>query len=244
MKQFKRRAKPWIVLSSAIALMGTGTTMALAARPAAHGVQGDPDTVTPLRITLRVYNFPKLPHPWLASAEEAATVIFHRAGIDVTWLDCPLSSSELQEYPACTPEIGFTDFAVRILTRSMVKRISFPEQTLGFGLACADDRRGCYADVFYHRVAELGERGWGMPAYEILGYAMAHEVGHLLLGPNSHSPTGIMRATWDARELQAMSHRRLMFTPAEGQRMRAGVLTRMRREQLVADSSGASAGAR
>jgi len=220
--------------------------MALAARPAAHdAVQaGDSDTTTSLRITLRVYNFPKLPHAMLANAEETATVIFHHAGIDVAWVDCPLSSSELQEYPACSPTIGFTDFAVRILTRSMVKKMSFPEQTLGFGLACADDRRGCYADVFYHRIVELGERGWGTPGAEILGHAMAHEVGHLLLGPNSHSPTGIMRATWDVSELQAMSHRCLLFTPGQGQRMRAAVLTRIRREQLVADSSEASAGAR
>ena len=30
--------------------------------------------------------------------------------------------------------------------------------------------------------------------YQVLGAAMAHEVGHLFLGPNSHSLTGIMRA--------------------------------------------------
>lgn len=220
--------------------------MALAARPAAHGAvqTGGSDTTTSLRITLRVYNFPKLPHGMLASAEETATVIFHHAGIDVTWVDCPLSSSELAEYPACLPAIGFTDFAVRILTRSMAERMTFPPGTLGFGLPCANDRRGCYADVFYHRVAELGERGWGIPPDQILGHALAHEVGHLLLGPNSHSPTGIMRATWDVSELQAMSHRCLVFTPEQGQRMRAAVLTRMSREHLVADSSPASTGTR
>jgi len=31
----------------------------------------------------------------------------------------------------------------------------------------------------------------------ILGRVMAHEVGHLLLPPNSHSPIGIMRAHVD-----------------------------------------------
>ena len=36
----------------------------------------------------------------------------------------------------------------------------------------------------------------------ILGHAAAHEIGHLLLGSNSHSPFGLMRARWSGQDLQ------------------------------------------
>ncbi len=36
----------------------------------------------------------------------------------------------------------------------------------------------------------------------ILGHAAAHEIGHLLLGSNSHSPQGLMRARWSRQDLQ------------------------------------------
>jgi hypothetical protein len=33
-----------------------------------------------------------------------------------------------------------------------------------------------------------------------LGHVMAHEVGHLLLGTSSHTPTGLMIADWHPLE--------------------------------------------
>ena len=35
----------------------------------------------------------------------------------------------------------------------------------------------------------------------MLGCAIAHEVGHLLLGPSSHSAGGIMHGEWGSKEL-------------------------------------------
>jgi hypothetical protein len=47
----------------------------------------------------------------------------------------------------------------------------------------------------------------------ILGYAIAHELGHLLLPPNSHSVGGIMRASLDMKLAAAQ---RLRFTGDQG----------------------------
>jgi hypothetical protein len=41
-----------------------------------------------------------------------------------------------------------------------------------------------------------------------LGGVIAHEVGHLLLGMNSHSPRGIMRANMDTRAIDLQSFNR------------------------------------
>ncbi len=52
------------------------------------------------------------------------------------------------------------------------------------------------ATVFFHRVEAVTKGGPVAPA---LGNAIAHELGHLLLGRNAHSPTGIMRAYLELR---------------------------------------------
>jgi hypothetical protein len=49
---------------------------------------------------------------------------------------------------------------------------------------------------------------------------IAHELGHLLLGTASHSPTGLMSAVWQDPELQQAARTNLFFTGREGERMR------------------------
>jgi hypothetical protein len=53
----------------------------------------------------------------------------------------------------------------------------------------------------------------------LLGYIIAHELGHLLLGPG-HAPSGIMRATWDMNDLEAIRQGRLKFSREECARIR------------------------
>ena len=47
-----------------------------------------------------------------------------------------------------------------------------------------------------------------------------HELGHLLLGTNSHAPTGIMRARWQPADLANASQGRLLFSSLESREMR------------------------
>jgi len=47
----------------------------------------------------------------------------------------------------------------------------------------------------------------------LLGYSIAHEMGHLLLPPNSHSISGVMRASLN---LDLAAARRLRFTREQG----------------------------
>jgi hypothetical protein len=46
----------------------------------------------------------------------------------------------------------------------------------------------------------------------ILGHAMAHELGHLLLGTNSHSSDGLMRAQWNRGDLAEAARGNLLFS--------------------------------
>ena len=55
---------------------------------------------------------------------------------------------------------------------------------------------------------------------------MAHEIGHLLLGSNSHAPAGIMSARWEGQELNRMARGNLLFTDAQSDQMRTEIVCR------------------
>jgi len=81
-----------------------------------------------------------------------------------------------------------------------------------FGVAfLSAEGTGCYSDVFYDRTLQL-HADWKVSLADILGSVMAHELGHLLLGSNSHAGTGIMKARWQGEELGLLSRGNLRFT--------------------------------
>ncbi len=79
---------------------------------------------------------------------------------------------------------------------------------------------GCYADVFYGPMLKLQLETSTRVAL-ILGHAMAHELGHLLLGTNSHSRDGLMAARWNRDDLARAARGDLLFGPEESRRMKS-----------------------
>ena len=63
----------------------------------------------------------------------------------------------------------------------------------------------------------------GVPAGIILGHAMAHELGHLLLRSMEHSQTGIIGSRWGKEELRLSETGRLLFTTGQAEAMRLGL---------------------
>jgi len=62
----------------------------------------------------------------------------------------------------------------------------------------------------------------GATMAQILGYAMAHEIGHLL-GLEAHAKLGIMRAVWTATDLLNLAYGSLAFSPEQGAVIRSEV---------------------
>jgi hypothetical protein len=75
---------------------------------------------------------------------------------------------------------------------------------MGVAISGATEARGRIAYVFYNRVerAAIAHR---IPIARGLGHVMAHEIGHLLIGVNSHSGHGLMSQEWNPREQQAQT---------------------------------------
>jgi hypothetical protein len=87
------------------------------------------------------------------------------------------------------------------------------------GTALLDEKGvGYYAYVFYDSVQRIAEeRKLG---HAMLGDVLAHEIGHLLLGSNSHSVSGIMSAHWHGEELRRISEAAMLFTPSQSRMLR------------------------
>ncbi len=68
-------------------------------------------------------------------------------------------------------------------------------------------------------VEEL-HKSFSVGTANLLGQAAAHEIAHLLLGTNSHSTRGIMRAHWQRGDLVTADKGLLLFDQTEAETMR------------------------
>ncbi len=179
-----------------------------------------------LGIKVRVYNYADAKHPTLSKAEEEASRIYRDVGVELAWLDCPTSHAEEERYPACQPPLGSMAVDVRILSSPMAARVRSSREELGFALPSARAGSASAAWVDYAGVERLAESHLAS-CDQILGHAIAHEIGHLLLGPHSHSHNGIMRANWDRKYLEEASRGQLLFTRDQVRLIRADVQRRV-----------------
>jgi hypothetical protein len=174
-----------------------------------------------LQITVHVYNISQVPAETLAAAETQVSTVFERAGIHVLWVSGPLTPAEVWESEDRSNPSVRSDIFLRIYNQSMVKPWRVNDSALGFVVPFENSD----AIVFYDRVQRLCQVRQSEPA-PILGAAMAHEIGHLMLGSEQHSPTGMMRENWLSSDLIAASQGLLRFRAGEATLMRAEVQRR------------------
>jgi hypothetical protein len=103
-----------------------------------------------------------------------------------------------------------------------------PQQRLTFLAAIGDESVpwGNSASIFYPDVQRTAEQE-GILRDQLLGHAIAHEIGHLLLNSSTHSSAGLMRARWSSKELIRASQGDLLFNASQAETMRGEVLRRI-----------------
>lgn len=170
-----------------------------------------------LKLGVRTYNYAAVPGDILREGEQHAAEIFHRAGIDLAWIECPLAPSEVDKFPACAPGTGAPAVTLKILPESMAAGFGLPLKNFGVTL------QHHASFVFYNRV-QLANLG-GLSEPVVLGHIIAHELGHLLLGEGSHADNGIMMEDLRVRNFRdAEKGTPLTFSKAQAKRMRARML--------------------
>ena len=175
----------------------------------------------PTPVSISLFNDAYVPSEVLDAAEARTTRILRHAGIAITWINCSASNTAVapaepdSQVSVCSSISYPRHLSVRIVPLPRAAS----EDT--FGQSFQDQSgNGCYSDIYFSRVLLSNARSL-LSRAEILGYVMAHEVGHLLLGLNSHSQTGVMRAHWQPDDLRRAAKGDLLFTAEQAVLMRS-----------------------
>jgi len=173
-----------------------------------------------LQVRVQVYNGARVSSRDLLRAEEGAARVFKKANITVVWTAASMPT-------ALDPEAAHEqwvpgDLQLRIWTRSLARPSMIDSDALGF---CTSIEGG-QAVVLFDAVRSLVSSRFSNPA-DLLGLAIAHEMGHILLRSVDHSTTGIMRPRWLPNDLHDAEKGALVFTREQVDSMRNEVRRRM-----------------
>lgn len=155
--------------------------------------------------TVLVFNFRQVPDPLLQNAEETARRIFQRAGLQVTWRECP--ASDLPCHKGSKP-VFFLALTAGPAQNKFLDTVA--------GHAVVDKQ---LAEVYYDYLPRGSTPGSASSDRAvILGCIISHELGHLLLG-SGHSISGVMRDRWDVEQTRAALMSQLTFLAQEARVM-------------------------
>ena len=174
------------------------------------------------RVMVLVHNYAHLPKQILSDAKDRASLIFHKAGVEVEWADCPLKDEDPSLYPECPATVDASQLFLRILPKTAGKM-----QDGGQAFVAAR-----IANIFWNRVEEQAQR-LNVSAARVMAHTVAHELGHLLLGSNSHSSVEIMTARWDAPTMTRICQEGLYFNSQQSELIRSEVGNRKGQSKVV-----------
>ena len=129
--------------------------------------------------------------------------------------------------PACAAGLAPTELVVRIV-RVAVPDHNWGSLPMGVSLVGTHERAGVLATIYLDRVAWVAA-ACGVDPLQLTGRAMAHEIGHLLLGTTAHARAGRMRALWSREEMQRPVAADWQFTRSDATKLRRAIEGRLKR---------------
>lgn len=181
--------------------------------------------VVPARqVRVHLYNLSGVSSGNLARATSEASNIFAKVSVEIVW---ELGSPDAEEAHT-TDQTGtaFTKIHGRPVRSYFIVRVGSgmaghtPVRALGVSLP--DAQFGVSATIFEDRIESLC-RSAGFDLVVVLGHAIAHELGHVLLGSADHAHDGIMQARWGRADLEQAAMGHLGFTALQGASIRGFV---------------------
>jgi hypothetical protein len=172
------------------------------------------------RLVVRAYNRVGIPLERLHGAGDIVRNVLNAAGIEVEWKECRTPrgpSARLRT--SCEHALAPVEIAIRL---EAAPRTLTDTSVLGYSQLDARAARGVLGTIFVDRVVTLA-RDSGTVVDEVMGRAIAHEIGHLLLGGTDHPAVGLMRSNW-SRGRGAAAPAEWLFLPTEAERMRAALI--------------------
>jgi hypothetical protein len=175
-------------------------------------------------VAIRTYNYATVPAEQLAGAKAEAERTFRNARISLAWIECRVPGAV--DGAACTePLLEGRDLMLRLVDRPLTQG----ERIIALGESMLDRevRSGVLMTIDLFPVRTIaGRASLSIPV--LLGRAIAHEIGHLLLGSAEHPRLGLMRALWSHDELRGLKPAHWGFSTREAAQMRQTLLGKSR----------------
>jgi len=169
-------------------------------------------------ISILVQDHAQVPRATFTKAEQVVAGVYRKIGVDVVWYHSGAEYDRLGLGDPATRDASLRSILILSIVPPSAEARLGPQPDV-MGQAFRDSR---YAMVFYGRVAGLAERG-GRDVDLVLGYVIAHEIGHLLLPTSGHTIGGLMSARLDP---QLMSQGVLEFDRTQATSIRACLASR------------------
>jgi len=187
-------------------------------------VAAQPSSQPSRAITIRSFNSFGVTEDDLRPARELAKAVLRDAGVEITWVDCWFRDREpVDASPRCRQPVNRNELVLRLMASDPGARTRFV--ALGFSLVRAARDPAFLMSVFVDRVQSVA-RSAGIDQRRLLGLAIAHEIGHLLLDSNNHATAGLMRADWSRTDLRRNAASDWRFLEAEAATMRKAMAAR------------------
>jgi hypothetical protein len=179
---------------------------------------------SPLTVTAQIHDYVRLSPEELSAASDVVSQIYKSIGVRIEWF-APMRQD--LHRPPSVPRLEpshsrIAQFTVIVLTPEMTRRGHIEEGVLGFAAVATDGGIGRIAYVIYDRVQQQASTGQINDA-TLMGLVMAHEIGHLLLGPGSQGVAGLMKGHWDREDLRQFGMITPRFSPGEAEEIRAAL---------------------
>ena len=168
-------------------------------------------------LAVEVCNFSRADHKMLTAAEAIARKAFQDAGLETFWLTA--------DDPAHPGKVG--PAKLRLLVYPGHPKRNDITDAFGVAMTVADQTASSLADVFFGNIEEVATTRTDETL--LLGYVMAHEVGHLL--GMGHVPDTVMADGWTAHDIPRMQAGRVRFSRSQAERLRAAVALRLAKIQ-------------
>ena len=169
-----------------------GATFAVVLALATSGLAQERETIS---ITVRLRNDAGISESVIGLARAAAVKVFSAAGVQLVFV-------------ARTPHL-----TIVLLSADGGRRMHQVAEMMGFAPS-SGGQGGRIAYVLSDLVEQFSHtRGTDMAT--VLGAAVAHELGHLLLPSNVHTMSGLMRKDWRLRDFQNAREGLPLLTPQQ-----------------------------
>jgi hypothetical protein len=194
-------------------------------------------------IVVHVNDYVQLSQETLTRAEEVTSGILRKAGVEVVWVNCNFGITAEQREPECARLLSALDLVVNLVDRIQPLSPNVRVIAMGAAMVPSGGGNGDLAYLSIHQATSIADES-SVPLETLLGLGAAHELGHLLLGENAHTSSGLMKARWSQHELALGSHEKLLFTAAQSDRIRRNLLARQKEAStsVIATKVGAGAG--